>query len=144
MTEDRLKPSYFEPDEEGYLMAHDEADENGFAKGATLALYVLYPWEQNGAYPETEAGLPKLNRAGFTEWLEARYPTLDFDFSADVHATAEIGDEYRDGETTEELLGRLHDTPDWIRLRNEGTIFYTMRDAWAKHCGVELYPEVAR
>lgn len=141
--DDRLPMDYYEADGEGGWIATYEGADGELC--VELGQYIRYPWLQDAAMGELER-LQALDTpgCGFYEWLSERYPGIDFNFDADEDITASVGDAYREGESTEDLIMRLHDQPVWIRLMNEGAIYYQLRDAWAKHLGVELYPEVVR
>lgn len=139
-TTDRLPVDFYEPDEEGFIQSY--TDEDGRVIGVEIGLYVVDPWNQGD--PEGAEGIAAtMPQDGYAQWIEARYPGIsDWDFCADDATTALVSGEYRDGESTDDLIMRLtRGNRDFNRLRDEGTMFYTLRNAWADHVGVDLYPE---
>lgn len=137
----RVEPGFYEEDVDGYMMASDEADEYGRAVGIALALRVEFPWNQGGV---DDAALKRAaDYVDFNSWIETRYSGLDFIWGGADLIEAEVYDDHRQGETSSELVERLAATDDYLRLKAEGNVFYTLRDAWAEYAEVNLYEKGA-
>lgn len=109
----------------------------------SLVLYVEYPWNQTSGQP-ADARLHELDSPDddgrvFMDWIEGRYPAMEFVWGGSEAIEAEVFGNYLEGEDTTSLVGRLTGVRDYRRLHDEGTVLYTMRDAWAEHVGVDLY-----
>lgn len=146
---DRVEPSFFEGDDEGYWQATDEAGEDGFAKGISFTMYVTYPWAQTG--PTGDAGkvhFTEKEKNKFVEWVQEEYDPADkrgdknalgWGFTSDDIFEVEFFGEYLPGESTGELALRVCNSDSrYLRLHNEGTIFYHLRDKFAEHCGIDI------